>query len=534
MHRFPPSCTRHPGSVGIGRSVIAILGLLLTCVSAPDSRAATILPSGLLKVDGKAFFPIGLVSNGYKRYPDDWHRMIRESRANLVWDIEIAYADTAIGCEAFVDSAAAAGYKLLIGSGDTWHWDVVGTPELEVDQLMYESEDIPALLECRDHVPGTVIAWANRDEPVWTISRNRIGDIDSTHVMWTYDQLKSIDPNGLVAMNFAPAHLSEDYEIWKSDLSGYLPATDIVMFASYPYPAGPGTCGSRNVLGYPECKMDRLPISCDIFLNEINRPGQPLWMIIQAFKDVPYKEAKWEAVASVVHGATGILWGGWTWWHALGHGIDMWPVTTRVMGEMAHVQKILAGYDLPGAETDEPDVDVRAMKGAGHHVAVFAISRNGYSGTAEIKLPGINSGNVTVLHEVRTLPVVNGWISDEFDGYEAHVYSYQLNYTGAPTSAPAPAVTPAAFQVRTYPNPSRGRTVTEFHLPNDASAVFTVYDTAGRRVALAGSGRYEAGTGTVVWNGRDYQGHPVAPGVYFIRGRTSDGESATARILIHR
>lgn len=242
-----------------------------------------------LTVDGKPFFPIGLVSNGYKRYPDAWQSMIRESQANLVWDIEIAYADTAIGCEALIDSADAAGYKLLVGSSDTFHWDDLSTPEYEVDQLMYEPDELHNLLECADRVPGTVIAYSNRDEPVWTTSRNRIGDVDSTHIMFTYDQLRIAAPDAFVAMNFAPAHLSEDIEQWKSDITGYLGATDIVMFASYPYPHGPGTCSSRNVIGYPECSMDRLPIGADIFVSELS-PEQPLWMIIQAFKEIPYRK----------------------------------------------------------------------------------------------------------------------------------------------------------------------------------------------------------------------------------------------------
>ena len=519
---------------------LALGGLLLGAFS-PHAHAASILPNGRLLVDGKKFYPIGLVSNGYKVYPNDWHHMIRESRANVVWDIEIAYADTAIGCEALVDSAAAAGYKLIVGSGDTWHWDWPDTEEAEVDQAMYEPGEFNNLLECGQHVPGTIIGYANRDEPVWTTSRSFVGDIDSTHIMWTYEQLKAGDPDGVVAMNFAPAHLSEDIQEWKNDIGGYLGATDVVMFASYPYPAGEDpetgqpTCGPKNVVGYPECKMDRLPIAADIFLNELNRPGQPLWMVIQGFKNIPYKEAKWEATAAIVHGATGIFWAGWTWWHTLGNGVDTWPVTSRVIEEFAGMHKVLAGWDLPGARTDNSDVEARAMKGNGHHAATFAISRNGYTGPVRIKLPGASHGmTVTVRNEQRTLVVDNGWISDHFDGYEAHVYKYQLHHGGGPTSAPDVAPGARSFEVRVFPNPARGQATVEFELPRNGSVVFTVYDAAGRRVALAGSGHYEAGRGTIEWNGRDYYGKPVAPGVYFIQARTSHDETATARVLLQR
>jgi hypothetical protein len=74
---------------------------------------------------------VGLVELGASRY-DDWNDRIRQSGANLVWDIELAYADTFPKCSDVLDSAAATGYRLLVGSGDTWNWDVWETPEYEV------------------------------------------------------------------------------------------------------------------------------------------------------------------------------------------------------------------------------------------------------------------------------------------------------------------------------------------------------------------------------------------------------------------
>lgn len=205
------------------------------------------------------------------------------------------------------------------------------------------------------------------------------------------------------------------------------------------------------------------------------------------------------------------------------------------MNELRPMTKILAGYDIPGTVTDHPDVEARTMKGAGQQAATFAISRNGYTGTARIRIPGIPPGvhHVTVRNEQRTLPIDDGWITDHFDGYEAHIYRFPLQ-SGGTTSAPDVGAAREPFAIRVFPNPSRGRARVEFSLPESASAVFTVYDAAGRRVALAGSGRYEAGTGTVVWNGRDYHGAPVAPGVYFVRAKTSGGETATAKLLLQR
>ena len=62
------------------------------------------------------------------------------------------------------------------------------------------------------------------------------------------------------------------------------------------------------------------------------------------------------------------------------------------------------------------------------------------------------------------------------------------------------------------------------HLSNDG----------GRRVAVAARGKFGAGRGELVWNGKDASGRPVAPGVYFLRVQASTGETATTRVSIRR
>ncbi|HMB69352.1 MAG TPA: hypothetical protein VKU85_08565, partial [bacterium] len=318
---------------------IVLLGL---GISAPRSAGATasITSDGMLLVEGERMFPIGLVELGTYEYLN-WDQRIRNSGANLVWDIEIAYADTTPGCAEVMQAAHDGGYYLMLGSGDTWNWDDWSTPELEVDQMMYEPEEFETLLDCVAAHPERVVAWANRDEPVWTVSRNQVGDIDEPHIRATYEQLHERLASPIVTMNFAPAHLSMDPDTWKADIASYASATDIMLFAAYPYPAGPGTCTEVNVLGYPECAMDRLVQGVDVFLSELTEPGQPLWMIIQAHKAIPLKESRWEAWASIVHGATGVLWAGWTWDHWLGSGSASWPVIEQVMSEVSSLHPFL-------------------------------------------------------------------------------------------------------------------------------------------------------------------------------------------------
>ncbi len=537
MSWTPPRASRR-ASLAVRRvALVAAVAAAVAAGGTPASpaAAASIRPDGLLEIGGAPVFPVGLVDLGSPRYAD-WEARIAESGANFVWDIEIAYADTTPSCAAVMAAAAAGGWHLLVGSGDTWNWDDPATPELEVDQPMYEAAELDALLDCAAAHPDRVVAFANRDEPSWTISRNMIGDIDEAHIRATYPQLRTAAPSAVVAMNHAPAHVEGDLEAWKQEVSSWATATDVVMFASYPYPPGPGTCTALNVLGYPECRMDRLVTGADLFLSELNLPGQPLWMIVQAHKGIPLKEARWEAWASIVHGATGIFWAGWTWYHAEGGGEENWPITRQVVSEVAGLTAYLVGTDLPGATCSEPDVDFRVLQGPDRRAVLVAISRNGFTGEATFELPLRPHGVARVLHEGRHLPIRNGRITDSFDGYEAHVYEFAVR-----ERVPAPAVRgqdPAALNARmslaAAPSPTAAGTRLSFSLPEPTAVRFSVHDASGRRVAVLARGRYDRGPGEMVWDGRDAAGRLVAPGVYFVRAETASGAAASARVLVRR
>lgn len=506
--------------------------LVLSLGSSDLSRAASVRSDGLLEVGGQPLFPIGLIDLGTYSYPD-WADRIEACGANIVWDIEIAYADTTPTCAQVMQASAAGGWYLMVGSGDTWGWDDPATPHYEVDRMMYEPNELDRLLQCTASHPGRVISFANRDEPSWTISRGMVGDIDEPHVHDTYGQLRQAAPGVVVGMNHAPAQMTGGLEQWKADLTRFAHASDVSMFASYPYPPGPGTCTQYNVLGYPECKLDRLAQAADVMLGEVNRPGQPLWMIVQAFKGIPLKESRWEAWASVVHGATGLFWAGWNWVHPLGSGVDNWPITEQVMSEVSALQPFLVGRDVPGVSSSHPDVEVRALR-HGSQVLIVALSRNGFAGPASIRLPVSASGKLNVLYEDRRISPQGGWLTDTFEAYQVHLYRYPSLRTFAATDVPVVTGSVEHFGLGTHPNPSAGPTTVRFALPQPATVLFTVFDAAGRRVAVVGRGSYGAGIGEIVWNGRDDADRDVAPGVYFLRGTTSRGETATTRVSIRR
>jgi hypothetical protein len=65
-----------------------------------------------------------------------------------------------------------------------------------------------------------------------------------------------------------------------------------------------------------------------------------------------------------------------------------------------------------------------------------------------------------------------------------------------------------------YPNPFNPTTVIPFALTEAGPARLAIYDLLGQRVRLLGSGLLPAGYHSLVWDGRDEEGAPVAAGVY--------------------
>ena len=66
------------------------------------------------------------------------------------------------------------------------------------------------------------------------------------------------------------------------------------------------------------------------------------------------------------------------------------------------------------------------------------------------------------------------------------------------------------------PNPARFARVT-FTLPKRDHVNISVYDLAGRRLAVLADGEFAAERHFVDWNGLDMEGNPVRSGVYFYK-----------------
>lgn len=82
---------------------------------------------------------------------------------------------------------------------------------------------------------------------------------------------------------------------------------------------------------------------------------------------------------------------------------------------------------------------------------------------------------------------------------------------------------PAEFNLHAnYPNPFNPSTTISFDLKTASDVELMVYDMRGRLIKSLQSGRMEAGSYRVEWDGRDMNDLPVSSGVYLYRLTAGD------------
>ncbi|MBW6514014.1 MAG: T9SS type A sorting domain-containing protein [Candidatus Syntrophosphaera sp.] len=83
-----------------------------------------------------------------------------------------------------------------------------------------------------------------------------------------------------------------------------------------------------------------------------------------------------------------------------------------------------------------------------------------------------------------------------------------------------------------YPNPFNPETSVSFALKEPAPVKIDIYDHKGRKVKTLVEQDFTSGRHSVVWNGRDEGGKPVASGVYFYKMTTGKYSSTRKMVLM--
>jgi hypothetical protein len=95
-------------------------------------------------------------------------------------------------------------------------------------------------------------------------------------------------------------------------------------------------------------------------------------------------------------------------------------------------------------------------------------------------------------------------------------------------------VPPPVSLEQNRPNPFNPRTMIRFTVPPPGDvASLTIYDVAGRTIAVLVDDEFVSGSRTAWWNGRSNNGTAVASGVYFYRLRAG-GEILTRKLVLVR
>lgn len=145
--------------------------------------------------------------------------------------------------------------------------------------------------------------------------------------------------------------------------------------------------------------------------------------------------------------------------------------------------------------------------------------------------------STNVVHETAT----PSWTDPDYDGGWVHYKITAVDHAGneSPPGSPATVttirdvVTPKTFALyQNVPNPFNPTTVIRYDVPEgEGHVTLRVYDVKGRLVRTLVDGPQSAGEKSVMWNGRNSQGHPVATGVYFYR-MTAPGFAMTKKMVL--
>lgn len=140
--------------------------------------------------------------------------------------------------------------------------------------------------------------------------------------------------------------------------------------------------------------------------------------------------------------------------------------------------------------------------------------------------------------QARSRPFVCDWNGDDApdlmvgagDGL-VHVYRGIPVPTDGGGNASAPR--PAAELLPCYPNPFNPSLTIPFVLAAPGHARLTVFDPAGRRVAVIADRSFSEGPHRLTWTGIDGTGRPAASGIYFVR-LEAGGVSSAQKVALAR
>ncbi len=228
------------------------------------------------------------------------------------------------------------------------------------------------------------------------------------------------------------------------------------------------------------------------------------------------------------------------WMYNSNNGVDPSSVEELIEEDYIEIdEEILAqwSFTLIGANpiAQIESVSTAEMKGGAGRVVLFDIGWGRFT--------GFGAPTVFEVDEEHLFPVF--FTPDEVREFEGTLTLYildsdwniidevSLGMRGVGTESSVKdgslSAIPAAFHVsQAYPNPFNAEIKVSYYLPHHAHITISVFDLAGRQVAMLFDGEHPGGRYTVAW-----QGDNAASGVYMVRFE-SMGFSAVRKVMLGR
>ena len=152
--------------------------------------------------------------------------------------------------------------------------------------------------------------------------------------------------------------------------------------------------------------------------------------------------------------------------------------------------------------------------------------------SADLKTsPEFGRASETVITVERIIVSTLGGESDEFDGDDLRMSIAVRPIPTAVQEGVLPA--PMTSLAQNFPNPFNAETQIHIDLNRATSVTLTVYDVTGQAVrTLVSGGLMEAGTHTLVWDGRSTIGDMAGSGVYFYELRAGSRSLVKKMLLL--
>ena len=86
--------------------------------------------------------------------------------------------------------------------------------------------------------------------------------------------------------------------------------------------------------------------------------------------------------------------------------------------------------------------------------------------------------------------------------------------------------------MQNYPNPFNYETLISYTLPRQTDVVLKIFNVLGKEIRTLVQEKQDAGTKTVVWNGKDNSGKLVSTGIYIYSLKAGNDIQRKSMILL--